>query len=116
MDCIHFHFNQQIGIFSAGRPDRSGKVTAFARPVRQMIVFNQHTVKQAVAVVGSAAADDRVFFKRSKCRCGFARIENKNFRIIGFLDIAAGHRGNSGHPLNKIQRGAFSHQDRTGRA
>ena len=68
-----------------------------------MIIFHQHHVVQAEAVINAATRHDRCFFERTKPRCGFSGIQNLNARIVRGIDKFAGERGDAGEPLEKIQ-------------
>ena len=70
----------------------------FASQRREMVVLDEHQVEQTEAVIVSAAAGDRVFFKAPPAGRGFARVED--FRARAF-DRRHKLRGKGGHPESR---------------
>jgi len=72
-----------------------------------MIVFHQHHIVQAEAVISTAPCHHGCFFQRTQPRRGFSCIQNLDPRVGGSIDEFAGERGNPGESLEKIQSDAF---------
>jgi len=62
-------------------------------------------------VVRSAAAEHGIFLERAKRGRGFSRIENIHIGVVGFINVLARHRGDTGHALDEIKRCSLRHQN-----
>ena len=73
-----------------------------------MVFFNQESVEQPQAVVGAAAAENRVFQSGTQPWQRFARIQELGFGARQQVDIAADNAGDAGEGLYKVQRRTFA--------
>ena len=96
-----------------GGGDRVGR---FIFQCDQVVVLDEHQVEQAHAMVVSAAARDRVFFKSPPAGRRFTRVENLRRRVLDGVHELRRERRNAGQPLDKIQRHALGAQNRVCRA
>ena len=68
----------------------------------KMVIFHQHHVEQAKAVIGAAACDDRGFFQSAKAGRCFSSVENFDPVISSGLHKLSGEGGDPGQALKKI--------------
>ena len=81
-----------------------------------MVLFNQKGIGEAQAMIGPAAAQDRIFQRRAQARQRFARIEQLSFGACQQVDIAADFAGHPGERLHEIECGTFAGQQDPRRA
>jgi len=77
-----------------------------------MIVLDEHQVIETDAMIAPAPASHGVFLEAPPAGCGFARVENLRVRVFDGVHELRGERGDAGKPLHKIQRDAFSGENR----
>ena len=80
-----------------------------------MIFLNQHGVEQSGAMVGRAAGADRILLQRSQRRRRLAGIEDRDSPAAG-LDEPPRPRGDAAEALEKIERRAFTNEERPRRS
>lgn len=73
-----------------------------------MVFFNQESVEQPEAVVGAAAAENRVFQSGSQPGSVLRVSEELGFGARQQVDIAADNAGDAGEGLYKVQRRTFA--------
>ena len=81
-----------------------------------MVVFYQHHIEEAEAMVEGAAAGDGIFFQPAPAGCGFARVEDTGVCWANGLDKTGGQGGDAREALDEIQGHPFGGEDRPGRA
>ena len=73
---IRFNLHLELRIAGPRSPHRSHNgIGRFVLQHRQVVILNQHHIKQTETVIPSAAAGDRVFFQPAPSRRGLAGIE-----------------------------------------
>ena len=77
-----------------------------------MVVLDHGLVVQANAVVVSATTENCVLLKRAQKRRGLARVQN-TCAAGNLLDISSSQSRHAGKLLQKVQRGALGHEDRS---
>ncbi len=73
-----------------------------------MIVLDENAGGEIDAMIGAAAAEDRVFFKGSHAGHGFARVEHARMGALNRVGIFARERGDAAQVLQKIEDHALA--------
>lgn len=105
---IHFTFDERPGQACAGLPHGGGE--AFTRAGvcgGEVVVLDQHAVKEAQPVVPAPAAGHRVLFQHAEAGRGLARVEQLGVGPAQRRDILGRLRRDAGKLLEKIQRRAL---------
>ena len=79
---------------------------------RDVVVFDQHRVVEAEAVIVAAAAAYGVFLHRPQPRRGLARTDDARLGVGDPLDELRGGGGDAGHVADEVERGALGAEDR----
>ena len=79
-----------------------------------MVLFDEHRVVQADAVVGAAAHAHGVFLRQAQAGQGLARVHDVGARALHSLDVGGGLGGHGAEQLQEIQRRALRAQQRAG--
>ena len=82
----------------------------------KMIVFDQHRVVQAEAMVGSAAAAHGVLFENAQAGCRFARADDVSGMLRHRIHQNPGCAGDAAEPAKNVERRAFAGKHRAGPA
>ena len=79
---------------------------------RHVVVLDQDGVVQAGAVVGAAAAGHGVLVQRAQAGGRLARVQQLHAGSGHQVGVAPCRRGDAGHPLQQVERGALPCQQR----
>ena len=77
-----------------------------------MVLLDQDGVVQTGAMIGAAAGRDGGLLERAQPGCRLACVENPRACPFDRLDALGGQRGDAGQPLEEVERGSLSGQDR----
>ncbi len=108
-----------VEIFSEGGTEL-GEREIFSEPVAQrgkVVVFEHDAIVEAEAVIGAAAAADRVFIEDAEGGSGFAGVaEGGAARGIGDgggdgVDVAGGEGGDAGEVAEEVEQDAFGGEE-----
>ena len=96
----HFHLHALAGLalLESALEDRRD-----AAAERDVVVLDENSGGEIDAVIGAAAAEDRIFFEGSHAGHGFARVEHAGmgapFRVLYGIGVFPRERGNAAHVL-----------------
>lgn len=113
-ECVGFDFHFDLRVFCARGADGGGDcIWLGIAQSGEMIVFDEHHVEQAEAVINAAAASDGIFFQSTQAGSGFARVKNLRVGALDGIHELRSQGGDAGEALNEIEGDAFGAQDGT---
>ncbi len=83
---------------------------------REVVVLDEHGVREREAVVAAAAAHDGVTFEGAQSRCRLARVHDPRLRVGDEGDVLRREGRDARHPLREVQADPLARQDGARRA
>src|SRR5689334_21412592 len=105
----YFDFYRDAGVARA--PERG----RYAARRRDVVVFDQHCVEQAHAMIGGARGGDRHFFETAQTGSRLSGVENHAAGAFDGTHVSAGKRGDAPQTLKEVQRDALAGEQRARR-
>jgi hypothetical protein len=117
IEAVDFHLDaNRMGNAIAEQPERLGGADPLVAQRHQMIVLDEHAIREIEAMVAAAADAHRISLEQAQAGRRFPGVDDVGRQVADLLHEAGGCRGDGRHALDKVQRHALSLQDGAGRA